>query len=60
MIQYSVLVRRIKSEALRNGLCRCPKMNVVVLLSKKGDNGEGADVSLKAFVKYKNIGSGTK
>ena len=51
MIQYSVLVRRIKSEALRNGLCRCPKMNVVVLLSKKGDNGEGADVSLKAFVK---------
>ena len=34
--------------------------NVGVLLSKKGYNGEGADVDLKAFMKYKNIGSGTK
>jgi len=34
--------------------------NVGILLSKKGSNGEGADVSLKAFVKYENIGSGTK
>jgi len=34
--------------------------NVGILLSKKEYNGEGEDVSLKAFVKYKNIGSGTK
>jgi hypothetical protein len=33
--------------------------NVGILLSKKGNNSEGADVSLKAFVNYKNIGSGT-
>ena len=34
--------------------------NVGILLSKKGYNGEGAEVLLKAFVNYKNIGSGTK
>jgi len=34
--------------------------NIGVLLSKKGYNSEGVDVLLKAFVKYKNIGSGTK
>jgi len=34
--------------------------NVGILLSKKGYNSEGADVGLKAFVKYKNIGSCTK
>jgi len=31
-----------------------------VLLSKKGRNSEGADVDLKIFMKYKNIGSSTK
>ncbi|WP_157487194.1 hypothetical protein [Gelidibacter algens] len=30
------------------------------MLSKKGYNGEGEDVDLKAYVKYKNIGSGIK
>jgi hypothetical protein len=34
--------------------------NVGILLAKKGYNSEGADVGLKAFVKYKNVGSGTK
>tara|TARA_R100000935_G_scaffold1440_2_gene4656 strand:- start:159 stop:338 length:180 start_codon:yes stop_codon:yes gene_type:complete len=34
--------------------------NVGILLSKKGYNNEGADVSLKVYVKYKNIGSCTK
>ncbi len=34
--------------------------NVGILLSKKEYNGEGADVGLKAFVKYINVGSGTK
>ena len=34
--------------------------NVGILLLKKGYNGEGADANLKAFVKYRNIGSGTK
>ncbi|MFA5297105.1 MAG: hypothetical protein WC389_02740 [Lutibacter sp.] len=34
--------------------------NVGILLSKKGYNNEGADVGLKVFVNYKNIGSGTK
>jgi hypothetical protein len=34
--------------------------NVGILLSEKGYNGEGADVSLKAIEKYKKIGSGTK
>ncbi|WP_203296272.1 hypothetical protein [Luteirhabdus pelagi] len=34
-VQYSGLVRRIKSEAKRNGLCRRPKMNVVIFAVKK-------------------------
>jgi hypothetical protein len=34
--------------------------NVGILLSKKGNNSDGAEVGLKAFVKYPNIGSGTK
>jgi hypothetical protein len=34
--------------------------NVGILLTEKGYNSEGADVGLKAFVKYENIGSGTK
>jgi hypothetical protein len=34
--------------------------NVGILLAKKGYNSEGADVGLKAYVKYNNIGSGTK
>ena len=33
--------------------------NVGILLSKKGNNGEGEGVSLKLIVNYKNIGSGT-
>jgi len=34
--------------------------NVGILLAKKGWGSEGADVVLKTYVKYKNIGSGTK
>ena len=34
--------------------------NVGILRSKKGYNGEGAEVGLKAFVKYATIGSCTK
>jgi len=34
--------------------------NVGILLIKKGRNSEGAGVGLKAYVKYENIGSGTK
>jgi len=34
--------------------------NVGILLAIKGYNGEGADGGLKTFVKYENIGSGTK
>ncbi len=34
--------------------------NVGILRSKKGYNNGGADVGLKVYVKYKNIGSGTK
>jgi hypothetical protein len=33
---------------------------VGILLSKKGRNSEGADVALKIFVKYLNIGSSNK
>jgi len=38
VIQYSDLVKRIKKERGTSlSLCRCPRMNVVVLLSKKGN-----------------------
>ncbi len=34
-VQYPGLVRRIKSGAQRNGLCRRSRMDVVILPSKK-------------------------
>ncbi|WP_262895208.1 hypothetical protein [Gelidibacter salicanalis] len=30
------------------------------MLAKKGYNSEGTDVALKAYGKYRNMGSGTK
>jgi len=51
VVQYLDLERRIKSEVKRSGLCRRPKMNVVVLPSKKCKNAEVSDVILKAFGK---------
>jgi len=57
VVQYSGLVRRINSEA---ALCRRPRMNVVVLLSKKGKVSGGSGSCLNGSVKYAIQRSGTK
>lgn len=68
VIQYSILIRRIKKSEVRvypepsrrePGLYRSSKLNVVVLLTKKGNDG-GSVSELKDYVKFKIVGSGTK
>jgi len=59
VIQYLNLVRRIKKRQTPLALCRSPRTDVVVLLSKKRDIDD-SESELKNYVKFKISGSVTK